>query len=138
MDKRQTIGLAGAAMLVIGVFVPLVSMPIVGSVTYFNNGKGDGTVVLILAIISVLIVLVKKFPALWLTGLASLALIGYTFMNIARALATMERELANNPFRGLANAQMQWGWALLVIGSLLLLAAAATKERAVVPPPTGA
>jgi hypothetical protein len=42
----------------------------------------------------------------------------------------MERELANNPFRGLANAQMQWGWALLLLGSLLLLAAAARKSTA--------
>jgi hypothetical protein len=127
MDKRQTIGLAGVAALAIGVFVPLVSLPIVGSLTYFNNGKGDGTFVLALAVISALIVLTKRYRALWLTGLASLGLIGYSFMNIARALAGLERELAGNPFRGLANAQMQWGWALLVIGSLLLLAAAASK-----------
>jgi hypothetical protein len=36
MDTRQTTGLAGAALLAIGVFVPLASMPIVGSITYFN------------------------------------------------------------------------------------------------------
>jgi hypothetical protein len=70
------------------------------------------------------------YHALWLTGLASLALIGYSFMRISSALASLERELADNPFRGLANAQMQWGWALLGIGAILLLAAAATKDSA--------
>jgi hypothetical protein len=128
MDKRQTIGLAGVAALAVGVFVPLVSMPIVGSLTYFNNGKGDGIFVLALAVISALIVLARRYRALWLTGLASLGLIGYSFVNITRALAAMERELASNPFRGLANAQMQWGWALLVIGAMLLLVAAGSKS----------
>jgi hypothetical protein len=64
MDKRQTIGLAGVAALAIGVFVPLVSLPIVGSLTYFNNGKGDGIIVLALAVISALIVLAKRYRAL--------------------------------------------------------------------------
>src|SRR5690242_554964 len=130
MDKRQTIGLAGVAALAVGVFVPLVSLPIVGSLTYFNNGKGDGMLVLGLAVISALIVLARRYRALWLTGLASLGLIGYSFVNITQALAAMERDLASNPFRGLANAQMQWGWALLVIGAILLLAAAAAKDSA--------
>jgi hypothetical protein len=55
-------------------------------------------------------------------------------VNITRALAGLERELAGNPFRGLANAQMQWGWALLIIGAILLLAAAATKNSATTQP----
>ena len=60
-------------------------------------------------------------------ALASLALIGYTFLNMVQALAAMESKLADNPFRGLASAQMQWGWALLAIGSLLLIAAAVLR-----------
>lgn len=128
MSKRQLTGLAGAGALAIGVFVPLVSMPIVGSLTYFNNGSGDGVIVLALAAISTLLVIARRYRALWLTGLASLALIGYSFMRMSSALANVERELAGNPFRGLANAQMQWGWALLGIGALLLLAAAASKD----------
>ncbi len=130
MNKRYVTGLAGAAALAIGVFVPLVSMPIVGSLTYFNNGSGDGVIVLALAAISALLVVAKRYRALWLTGLASLALIGYSFMRMSSTLASVERELADNPFRGLANVQMQWGWALLGIGGILLLAAAATNDSA--------
>ncbi len=130
MNKRQITGFAGAAVLAIGVFVPLVSMPIVGSLTYFNNGSGDGVLVLSLAAISVLLIVVKRYRGLWLTGLGSLALIAYSFMRMSRALASLERELVGNPFRGLANIQMQWGWAMLGIGALLLLAAAAAKDSA--------
>ena len=98
--------------------------------TYFNNGSGDGVIVLALAAISALLVVAKRYRALWLTGLTSLALIGYSFMRMSSALASVERELADNPFRGLANVQMQWGWALLGIGGILLLAAAATNDSA--------
>jgi len=49
MRKRQLVGLAGTILLAVGVFLPLVSMPLIGSLTYFNNGRGDGVIVLILA-----------------------------------------------------------------------------------------
>jgi len=54
MKKKQTFGLIGSVMLFIGVFTPLISLPIVGSTNYFMNGRGDGTIVLILAVISFL------------------------------------------------------------------------------------
>jgi hypothetical protein len=41
----------------------------------------------------------------------------------------MNAKLADNPFRGLADAaveaiQLQWGWAVLVLGASMLIAAA--------------
>lgn len=46
----------------------------------------------------------------------------------------MESELAGNPFSGIADmamqsVQLQWGWALLVIGAALVIASAAVKEN---------
>jgi hypothetical protein len=45
----------------------------------------------------------------------------------------METELKDNPFRGLADVavqsvQLEWGWAVLVIGIVLLIAVAAMKD----------
>jgi hypothetical protein len=127
MSQRTTLGITGSALLAVGAFLPLVSVPIVGSITYVHNGRGDGIIVLALAVLSALIVLAKRFRVLWLTGLASLALIGYSFLNIRAAIALMEMELANNPFRGLANVQLQWGWAVLIVGAVLLLATAGMR-----------
>jgi len=47
----------------------------------------------------------------------------------------MESELAGNPFRGLADmamqsVQLQWGWALLIVGAALVIASAAIKDEA--------
>ena len=137
MNKKQTLGLIGSVILFIGVFTPLVSLPLVGSINYFMNGKGDGTIILILAGVSLILVLVKKYKGLWLTGLASLGTILFTFINFQRRMSgvksEMQRDLAGNPFAGLAelaveSVQLQWGWALLVVGAVLIISSAAIKE----------
>ena len=45
-----------------------------------------------------------------------------------------ELELADNPFRGLADmaissVQLQWEWALLVVGAALLIISVALKNK---------
>ena len=136
--KKQLLGLIGSIVLFVGVFTPIVSVPIMGNMNYFQNGKGDGTIVLILAVISLVLVLVKKYKGLWFTGIGSLAVMLFTFINfqstISQAKADMELELAENPFRGLVDmamqsVQLQWGWALLIVGAALVIASAAIKDE---------
>jgi hypothetical protein len=131
MMNRTVVGLAGAGALALGVFVPVVSMPVVGSINYFRNGEGDGVVILALVLISLLLIARRWFRGLIVTGTLSLALLLMGFLRLRNGLAeirtSMETELADNPFRGLGEAmlgsvQIQWGWAVLVFGSLLLIA----------------
>ena len=138
MGMKQILGLIGSIVLFIGVFMPIVSIPIMGNMNYFQNGKGDGTIILVLAIISFIFVLIKKFKGLWFTGLGSMAVMVFTFINFQIKMsdikAQMETELAGNPFRGLADmaiqsVQLQWGWALLVAGAALVIASAVIKEE---------
>ena len=49
MQSKQIIALIGAAVLCLGVFSPIVTIPLVGSMNYFRNGTGDGVVVLLFA-----------------------------------------------------------------------------------------
>ena len=135
---KQLLGLTGSIILFVGVFAPIVSIPIVGNLNYFQNGKGDGTFVLILAVISFIFVLLKIFRGLWFTGLGSMAIMIFTFINLQTILTNtktqMEIELEGNPFRGLADVamqsiQLQWGWALLFIGAVFVIASAAIKEK---------
>lgn len=134
---KQILGLIGSAVLFLGVFAPIVSIPIMGNMNYFQNGKGDGIIVLVLAVVSLILVLLKKFKGLWFTGLSSMAIMVFTFinfqMNLANTNTQMETELAGNPFRGLVDmamqsVQIQWGWALLIVGAVLVIASAAIKE----------
>jgi len=139
MGTKKLLGIIGSIVLFIGVFMPIVSVPIVGNMNYFQNGKGDGTFVLILAWISFVLVLAEKFKGLWFTGLGSLGIMLFTFINfqakMSQAKADMEAELAGNPFRGLADiamqsVQLQWGWPVLIVGAALVITSAAMKEEA--------
>ena len=49
MSTRQLLGILGSATLFIGVFMPIVRLPIVGEMNYFANGRGDGVLILVLA-----------------------------------------------------------------------------------------
>jgi len=139
MKTKQLLGLIGSIVLFIGVFTPIVSVPIMGNMNYFQNGKGDGTIVLILAVVSLVLVLANKYKGLWCTGVGSLGVMLFTFINfqskMSQVKADMESELAGNPFRGLADmamqsVQLQWGWALLIVGAALVIASAAIKDEA--------
>jgi len=130
------LGLIGSLVLFVGVFTPIISLPIVGNMNYFQNGKGDGVIVLALAIVSLILTLTKRYRGLWFTGIGSLAVMIFTFVNfqmrLSDAQAQVESQLSDNPFRGLADiamqsVQIQWGWAVLIVGAGLVIAAAAIK-----------
>jgi hypothetical protein len=137
MNQKQLLGIIGSAVLFLGVFTPIISVPFIGNMNYFQNGKGDGTIILVLAIVSLVLTLMKKYKGLWYTGAGSAAILLFTFINFQVRMSSMKsdmsRELAGNPFAGLAETmtgavQLQWGWALLVIGVVLLICSAAMKQ----------
>src|SRR3954471_14159053 len=132
MPVPLVLSLIGSATLALGVFMPILSLPIVGSINYFDNGHGDGTIILVLALVSVVLSLRRRFEWLLTTGAGSLAVLLFTFVIVRMRLSEMETrmntELADNPFRGLAqlataSVQLQWGWMILALGGLLLIGA---------------
>ena len=107
-------------------------------IDYFANGRGYGVLVLGLAVVSLTFVLIKWYRELWITSLGSVAILAFTFFNLQSKMGQMkaqvETDLKDNPFRGLADlaiqsVQLEWGWAVLVIGVALLIATAAMKDR---------
>jgi len=137
MRTRQLIGFLGSALLFLGVFLPIVKLPIVGDLNYVANGRGDGVLVLVLAVVSIGCVLFRWYRELWITAFGAAGVLAFTFFNfqsnIKQATTQLQTDLKDNPFRGLADVavqsiQLQWGWAVLVIGIVLLVAAAAMKD----------
>jgi hypothetical protein len=135
---QQPLAFIGSALLFIGVFCPMVSVPIMGQMNYFQNGKGGGTIILVLALASAILAIVNRFRFLWLTGGASLVLLLVTFIRFQSRLSDMKEEvktkLHDNPFAGFADlaiesVQIQWGLAVLVLGSVLVIAAAAIRQK---------
>ena len=135
---KKLLGIIGSIMLFIGVFLPIIHIPIMGDINYFRNGKGDGVIILIFSAISLFLVLSERFKMLWLTGLASIGVMLFTLYNfsskISEAQTKMDADLSGNPFRGLADTAMQsfqleWGWAILFVGVGFIFASAILSEK---------
>lgn len=137
MNTKQLLGLIGSIFLIIGVFAPIVGVPVMGNMNYFQIGEIDGAIVLVLAVISVGLVLAKKYKGLWFAGTGSLGVMLFTFINfkskISQANTDIDSELADNLFSGLGDmalesVHLQWGFALLIVGAALIIASAAMKD----------
>lgn len=139
LHTAQIIGFMGCLILVIGVFAPLVRLPLIGSINYFRNGTGDGVLILALVAVSLILLLFREYRWLWITGLTSLGIISYAFISIIttifKARDALESELSEDIFSELANVlmevvQVEWGWIALFFGTGLILFAANAKVRA--------
>ncbi|WP_337043154.1 hypothetical protein [Emticicia sp. 17c] len=137
-SRNYSIGLVGASLLLCGVFAPVISLPIMGNLNLYQNGKSDGTIVLIVAVISLGLVLIKQFKPLVATGIIALGIVGYRFVTIQQRISKISESLGaesdKNPFKELTNAamgsiQMQWGWGVLFVGAVLVILAGTMKTK---------
>ena len=139
MNHNRTVALIGAALIFVGVFVPIVSLPIMGSINFFMNGRGDGTILIALALAAAGLALAGRVRDVVWPGAASLIFLGYAFLRFRSGMADarekLERAVGDSPFRGLAEAamgsvQLQWGWAVLLVGGALVTWAGIAERRA--------
>ncbi len=138
MQTRQTIALIAGVLLILGPFCPIVSFPIVGDITYFNNGKGDGTIVVVMGLATMGLAMMRRYLLLWLTGIASIGMAAFTFVQLRQRIGELNDKVSDNlkgnPFRGLADVavqsvQIKWGLAVVVVGAVLAVAAAGMRDE---------
>ena len=136
-DGIKVIALVGAAILAIGVFLPIIHVPKRGSITLMEL-EWAGVIVLVLAGIAAGVALVGwTRHALW-PGIGALALLAYAYQRtnaeIAQSRMRLGGGLGEDPLaavRDLAasNSRLQYGWSVLAIGAVILLAAGVLAWR---------
>ena len=122
----------------IGVFLPILSVPIIGSIDYFKGGEGDGVLVLGLGIVSLVLALMKKYKGLIVTSALSIGVMVFTLANfyykMSEIKANYAKQMEGNPFAGLGQMAMgtiklEWGWLVLIAGAILIGVSAGMKEE---------
>jgi hypothetical protein len=123
-DKCYLFGFWGSIALAVGAFLPIAEIPFMGSVNYFMNGKGDGTIIVGLAAVSLYFTWKQKYKNLWYTGSGSFALMTFTFLRL-QGLFT------SDPFAEFASSmvQLQFGWLALFAGAGCITYAAYLNRR---------
>jgi hypothetical protein len=133
-------GLLGALSLGIGAFLPIVNVPILGPVSYWQvsyRAEGipvEGPAIVVLALASFPAVVGRLYLFLWVTGFGGFCAILATFVRVRWSLAEvvrgskpgLEREITEAVVQSMG---FQFGWAVLAAGILLLLAAAVAGNK---------
>lgn len=130
LGNDRDLVILGSVLMAVGVFLPILSVPIIGTMTYIHDGSGDGIIVLILAVVAAALALLGAPRFAVIPGALGAALMLFTLYKFRKMLtnmrAEMENVLADNPFRGFAEAAMdatkiEWGWTVLAAGAALIL-----------------
>lgn len=95
MDRR-VMGFGGSVLLLLGAFLPAVSVPMLGSISYFDNGKGDGIFILLLALASFILAARNRDRFLLYTGSAAAALVLAGMIYLMFMIERLKKELATD------------------------------------------
>jgi hypothetical protein len=123
-DPRRVLGLAGAVALMVGIFVPLMTLPSGARPNLIGGNPSDAVTLLVLAVVSIGRVVTSHYAGLWLTAGGALVLLGSSYAPVvaARDDGTVAEALS----RG---APLSWGWAVLAAGAVLLVVSAILTDR---------
>jgi len=114
-----------------GVFAPAASIPLLGSVSFLQNGRFLGTAVIVCALASVIVGALRHFWSLWITGGLTALFLSASLIAFQSEVRQMKHAGGGDKFlAGLESAaadaiQLEWGYAILFCGTALLFAAAA-------------
>ncbi len=135
----RNFALGGAALLIAGLFAPIITLPILGSINLFNNASNETAIIIVVLAAAAAWLAVREHTedAIW-PGFAAGAILLYVFARIQYGLSKMRASLTEglegNPFAGLAqtalgSVQLQWGWLVLAAGAGLIIYAGAKARR---------
>ena len=153
MKKTMIMALGGAVLLLVGLFLPMVSVTLAGGVggvlgltstTNILSGTDFyGYLLLILSIVTIVLAVLKYNIGLWFTGIGALSTEVYVLANLISETDAMRnaRQLQSNLLdmnfgsslnsatKLVQTAEIQWtAWVIMIAGGILILAAAVILE----------
>jgi hypothetical protein len=121
MENKQIVLMIGSLFLFLGVFAPVDSVPHIGGLSYIGIWNNAGTLLLILAALSLGLAFYDRCRWAWATGALSFVMIlGALWMRLS----------GNMHYSSLGDESgaWPWGWMLLMAGASLQIASAALHE----------
>src|SRR2546421_4947893 len=135
--NNRILGIAGSALLIIGIFLPIVTVMGLISLSYFDSirmapGQSiTGIAILLLGIIGLVFALTNRFRLLLIPGVLSLGILVLDFFRLKSAMGNAGGgeggELADSMA---SSVSIGWGFFVLAIGAIVLIVAGVMKRAA--------
>jgi uncharacterized membrane protein len=142
MNNKQIIGLIGIVLIIMGLFIPLVKVPLIGGISFFENDKMESILVMGLCAISLVLILSKRKMLLWFSNIATftvtLSSAVQTTRRLMSAKSTAEKILGEKLTNKLADkltgvamehVHIYWGLVFLILGVILIFVCAILLGR---------
>lgn len=125
--------IAGSLLLAVAPFAPFVSVPILGHVTLFHQGKGDGVVLMAASLVAMGLSLFGRYGFLWVSGAIGLFQIGnlfyFFYQRLPEIIDNYNQQTKGNEFGAIGNIALSnidpdWGAMILLLGTVVTLGVA--------------
>ncbi|PWB76331.1 hypothetical protein C3F09_00655 [candidate division GN15 bacterium] len=135
---RRIVTVVGSVLMILGVFLPMLSIPLLHDDTYFELSRGGGYTILALGGLGILIAVFGKFRLLYLTALVALGLLIYTYFQIDKrktvAQSDLRERVIDSPLKGLSEGivskvGLRYGWPTMMVGAGITLAVPLVGSR---------
>ena len=135
---QQCVAIIGGLFMAVGVFMPLISIPIFRDDSYFKLSPGGAAIILALGGLSILVALLGRFRLLYVTGLLALGLLVYTYFTVqerkASAQSNLNEHVINTPLKNLSHGLissvgLRYGWPLMMLGAAMIVAVPLVGSR---------
>ncbi|PYS50165.1 MAG: hypothetical protein DMF68_08130 [Acidobacteria bacterium] len=134
--NNRILGIAGSALLIIGLFFPAVSIMGFLSFSYFNlislapGPFFTGILLLLLGIASLALALTNRFRLLIVTGVIAIAALAFDFWRFSRGISESAGGGGADAGGDLAasGASIGWGIYVMIIAAIILIVAGAMKS----------
>jgi hypothetical protein len=143
--KCQALSLIGSGAILISAFAPILNVPVVGAVTYFNGNSEFalviGVLLVILGIGSLVFALIEKYAWLYAVGFCALSIALGTLVSwkwyVARATSASSAApsgvidyFTRSASKGLVErSSLSFGFPLLIYGAVLVILTALMRPR---------
>lgn len=117
--KRKNVVYIGSALILIGLFMPIVDAPLVGSYNYVGLLAYDAMVLGALALVAALLAKRSYFKGVTVCGALAMTFIAFDLIQVVDRLSQARGTMVN---AGIAKSfSIEWGWLPLVAGALIFL-----------------
>jgi hypothetical protein len=138
MIVRRALALVGATFIAVGVFMPILGIPVFRDQSIMQLRPNAGWILLGLAAVTLLIVLTKRIALLYVPGILAVVLLSYTLIAMQgrrdQIQSDIKTNVANTPVRGLVHgfvgsASLRFGWPLMMLGAVTIVAVPLVGSR---------
>ncbi len=144
LTKQQITGLVGANLLIVGLFLPIVEIPLLGNRNFFEvenfNGALDYSLtgiaygMLGLALASNILVFLNYCRGLLITSLIAMGVFALVLKQLKDLSERIHENTVANILMNITGTtvdenNLRWGWLVLLLAALLLITASFLKAQ---------